>query len=97
MEEVVVIKETFRDGRLEQISFSKLEDVDLRSLPSLKRFSSADCIEFPSLKELICFECGTSTDEEEGEQFGTSTDEEEVEERELIATQPLFTEKVNSF
>ena len=86
MEEVVVVKEEqFKDGGLEQISFSKLEYVELCYLLSFKRFSSADCIEFPSLKELKCSD------------LGISEYEEEVKERELVATQPLFTEKVNSF
>ncbi|KAL5568610.1 hypothetical protein UlMin_025185 [Ulmus minor] len=71
MEGVVVTNE-HGEGRLEKILFPKLEYLELKDLPNLKRFFTGDCIECPSLLQLTIENCGVlrmfiSSNEEEVE------------------------------
>ena len=54
----IVRKVVGEDGRLKNIiSFPKLESLKLQHLPTLKSFCEGDCIELPSLSELIIRDC----------------------------------------
>ncbi|KAL5563702.1 hypothetical protein UlMin_033449 [Ulmus minor] len=52
MEEIVQVNEQGEEGRLDKISFPKLESIDFEGLSNLKRFYGGACIEFPSLLKL---------------------------------------------
>ncbi|KAL5562870.1 hypothetical protein UlMin_032617 [Ulmus minor] len=52
MEEIVQANEQGKEGRLDKISFPKLESVNFYGLSNLKRFYGGACIEFPSLLKL---------------------------------------------
>ena len=91
IEEVVIVtKEAREEGSFKKISFPKLESLELYSLPRLKRFCAADCIEFPSLLKLDIWSCP------EFRIFRQTAVEEETGERDLVAQQPTFNEKVIS-
>ncbi|KAL5541195.1 hypothetical protein UlMin_042668 [Ulmus minor] len=52
MEEIVQVNEQGEEGRLDKISFPKLERIRFEGLSNLKRFYGGACIEFPSLLKL---------------------------------------------
>ncbi|KAL5563164.1 hypothetical protein UlMin_032911 [Ulmus minor] len=52
MEEIVQVNEQGEEGRLDKISFPKLERIHFEGLSNLKRFYGGACIEFPSLLKL---------------------------------------------
>ncbi|GMN27376.1 hypothetical protein TIFTF001_001626 [Ficus carica] len=88
--EQIVTKAVVEDhGRLKNlISFPKLEYLELRSLPKLKRFCEGDCLKYPSLLNLQIWR---------GSKFGTFIPNSQSTEPMLQAVdeeRPLFNEKV---
>ena len=95
---VMVMKEEREEGSFKKISFPKLESLHFIHLPRLKTFCTADGIEFPSLLELVIWDCPELRTFIVNSSFTPTqtTVEEETKKRDMVGQQPMFNEKVIS-